>query len=124
MMPNVEFVSSCSSKLLEAPGHWLLNLAPSCEAPFAPSFNSSCCWSIAPLGPSKSSFCSWLVVLLVPNWQLLLLLVSNSSCSLAMVVLGHGLTLLAFGLQLFLIMVKAPFAPSLQLLLLLIYSSF
>jgi hypothetical protein len=34
-MQNVEFASSsCSPKLLEDSSRWLLDLAPSCEAPF------------------------------------------------------------------------------------------
>ncbi len=162
-MQNVKFVSSsCFSKLLEAHGCWLLDLAPSCEAPFDPSHwlflflvcnsscsqfellmflvsssfcswskllllvvcNSSCCWFIAPLGLSQSSFCSQLVALFVPSWQLFLLLIGSSSFSQSLAILGHGPTLLALGLQFFLIMVKAPFNPSSQLLLLLVYSSF
>ncbi len=93
-MQNVEFASSsCSSKFIEAPGHWFFNLALGCEALFDPShclFLSLVCNSSCPT--------------------------LNSSCSQLAIPF-------ALGLQLLLFLVKAPFASSLRFLLLLVYSS-
>jgi hypothetical protein len=93
-MQNVESLSSCSSKLFEASGRWLFDLALGCEVPLATICWPPFSWFATPLAPNLNSYCSWLAIPfvlglllllflvrapLVFNSQLLLLLVYNSS---------------------------------------------
>ncbi len=117
-MQTIEFASSsCSSKLLKALGCWFFDLTPSCEAPFDHSHQ--------------------LLLFLVCNssgsqYELLLFLVSNSFCSWVITFIALGqiffcsqfAILLVVGLQLLLVLVKAPFAPSWQFFLFLVGNSF
>ncbi len=116
-MQNVEFASSlCSSKLLKALGCWLLDLAPGCEAPFALSHwlllllvcNSSFSQSKFLLFLVNSSLCSWATTLIALD--------RSSFCS-------QFATLLIVGLQLLLVLVRAPFALGWQLFLFLVGNS-